>query len=45
MTNPVNETEYRELADFLYYEAELLSNHDYPSWGKLLAEDRPCVVK
>jgi len=44
MTNPVNETEYRELADFLYYEAELLSNHDYPSWGKLLAEDLHYVV-
>ncbi len=39
MTNPVSETEYRELANFLYHEAELLSDQDYPSWGKLLAND------
>lgn len=39
MTNPVSETEHRELADFLYYEAELLSDHNYPAWEQLLAED------
>lgn len=39
MTNPVSETEYRELADFLYDEAELLSSHDYQRWIKLLADD------
>ena len=39
MANPVSETEYRELADFLYYEADLLSDQDYPNWGKLLADD------
>lgn len=39
MTTPVNETEYRELSDFLFYEAELLSEQDYVGWEKLLAED------
>ncbi len=39
MTSPISETEYRELADFLYDEAELLSAQDYPEWQKMLAED------
>ena len=44
MTNSVSETEYRELADFLYYEAELLSDQDYPAWGKCLADDLHYVI-
>ena len=39
MSNRVSETEYRDLADFLYDEAELLSAQDYPEWQKMLAED------
>ncbi|MEL0083756.1 MAG: aromatic-ring-hydroxylating dioxygenase subunit beta [Gammaproteobacteria bacterium] len=39
MTPAVTETEYRELSDFLYDEAEILSNQDYAAWERLLAED------
>ncbi|RLA06497.1 MAG: hypothetical protein DRQ54_06480 [Gammaproteobacteria bacterium] len=44
MTKPVSETEYRELTDFLYHEAELLSDQDYPAWGKMLADDLHYVI-
>ncbi|MBL4620835.1 MAG: hypothetical protein JKY89_00380 [Immundisolibacteraceae bacterium] len=39
MTSTVSETEYRELSNFLFAEADLLSDHNYVEWEKLLAED------
>lgn len=40
----VSETEYREISDFLYDEADLLSAMDYKPWGKLLADDIHYVI-
>ena len=39
MEGAVSETEYREICDFLYDEADILSAMDYQSWGALLTED------
>lgn len=39
MTNTVSETEYRELSNFLFTEADFLSDQNYEEWEKLLAED------
>lgn len=36
---PVGEQEYRQISDFLYREADLLSDMDYPAWRGLLADD------
>jgi len=44
VTSAVTEAEYRELSDFLYDEAELLSEQNYGEWGKLLAEDLHYLV-
>lgn len=44
MTSPVSETEYRELSNFLFIEADLLSEQDYAAWEKLLAEDLHYII-
>ncbi|MBL4622526.1 MAG: hypothetical protein JKY89_09015 [Immundisolibacteraceae bacterium] len=39
MASEVTEAEYRQLANFLYAEADMLSEQQYPQWLTTLAED------
>lgn len=43
-TPTISESEYREISNFLYDEADLLSAMDYKAWGKLLADDIHYVI-
>jgi len=41
---PLTEAEYRQISDFLFNEADLLSAMDYPAWQQLLADDIRYVI-
>jgi len=38
-STPLSEPEYRQISDFLFDEADLLSAMDYPAWQQLLTDD------